>query len=223
MNVIKSNYEGNPHIGLFIFCNDVLCFVGNGFREDQRAEIAAALKVPLYPASMMGSPLVGLFMTGNNKVLFVPHRIEKNEFDYLNEICQKHQIRLVKIATNLTALGNNLLCNDHGCIANPDFSSTEIKEMQAALEQPVVKSTIASFEIVGSLARTTSHGLLVCEDVLPEEKKIIEECLQQKAVEGSINNSRYISSGVVANKYGGVICDQLFGAEILPIKDALFR
>src|SRR3989338_3909819 len=137
MNVARLNYEGNPHIGLFIFCNDKLCLIGSGFQEDQQQDIHRALGVPLYVVKVFGSNLIGLFVTGNNKGIVVPDMIEEVEFKQLSEICSKHDMTVTKIKSRLNALGNSLLCNDHGCIANPEFGTEEKREISHGLQVPV--------------------------------------------------------------------------------------
>ncbi len=223
MNVARLNYEGNPHIGLFIFCNDKLCIIGSGFRENQQEDIHRALGVPLYNAKILGSNLVGLFIAGNNKGLVVPEMIEENELKHISDICAQHDMTVTRVRSKLNALGNNIICNDAGGIINPEFSPEEKREISEGLHVPIENGTIASFQNVGSLARAASKGVLLAEDILPEEEEIIEKLLQCKVVTGSINNSPYISSGLVVNHKGYAISDQLFGGEVLSIKDAFFQ
>ena len=223
MKSAKISHEGNPNIGLFMFCNDKFCLLGKGFREEQKDDVQKSMAVPVYTCTVLGSNLVGIFIAGNNKAIVVPEQIEEHEFERIKKICDEHDVQVSKIKSNLNALGNNIVCNDQGALENPEFSEDAVNHIEKALEVNVQRSTIASFSNVGSLVRTTNEGALISEDALPEEKKILEKTLKCEAVSGTINNSRYISSGLVVNSNGCVISEDLFGGEVLYIKDAFFN
>ena len=79
MRVIKLDFEGNPNIGLFGFCNDSFCLLPKGLSKKTQNKIEKTLDVPCYNISIAGTSLIGAFIAGNNSKIIVPHIIFENE------------------------------------------------------------------------------------------------------------------------------------------------
>ncbi|MCK4670794.1 MAG: translation initiation factor IF-6 [Nanoarchaeota archaeon] len=217
MKAFKTNIDGNPNIGLFAFCNDKICLVGNRFTKPQIRKMEDVLGVHVEQISVAGTDLIGAFVAGNNKCILVPDLIFPEELEKLMKIKEIYgnAFDVKVIGTKLTALGNNILANDSGCLVNPDFPATQKKLIRQALGVKVVPGMIAEHNVVGSLGVAVNTGACVHEDVCPEEQGIIEKLLNVPVVSGTINRNPYVRSGVIVNSNGYVVGDQSKGDELL--------
>jgi translation initiation factor 6 (eIF-6) len=66
MHVLMTDINGNPNIGLYGFCNDNFCLLGNEVPEKKFKEIEDVLKVKCHRISIAGTSLIGVFVAGNN-------------------------------------------------------------------------------------------------------------------------------------------------------------
>ncbi|MBN2422741.1 translation initiation factor IF-6 [Candidatus Woesearchaeota archaeon] len=218
MHVLKANINGNPNIGLYCYCNDNFCLVPKGISKKLKKNFEEVLKVPVYEASMAGTFLLGVFIAGNENSILVPEIAYENELIEL----EKYKIKFKIINSELTALGNNLLCNNNSCIINPEYNTIAVKQIEDALDVPVKKGKINDLDIVGSLAKINDKYGLVHNEIKGFEKKFLQSNLKIKLSEGTVNfGSPYISSGLLCNKNGFIIGDSSGGPEIANADEAL--
>ncbi|PIN69545.1 translation initiation factor IF-6 [Candidatus Woesearchaeota archaeon CG11_big_fil_rev_8_21_14_0_20_43_8] len=211
-HILITNFNSNPNVGLYVFATDEYCLVGRDVPIKTIKEIEKVLSVPVHIVSICGTSLLGVFCAGNKKCLLIPSIAFESEMTKLDEL----GIRYSMIDTKLTALGNNILCNDKGAIVSHDFEESTVKQISLALGVPVVKSKISGLDIIGSLATLNSNGkCLIHHDIESFEKKLVEKNLGVICIEGTVNmGSPYISSGVVTNKNGFIIGSLSGGPEI---------
>ncbi|NQU78817.1 translation initiation factor IF-6 [Candidatus Woesearchaeota archaeon] len=218
MHVLKTNFNGNPNIGLYGFCNDKFCLLGIEVPAKEAKEVEKALHVPVHQLNICGTSLLGVFIAGNNHKILVP----EIAFDYELAILDKLGIEYEVIKTRLTALGNNLLCNDKGCLASQEFSADQKKRIRQALNVSLKPGTIADLDTVGSLGVLNSSGCAVHRDITDEEIQKIEDLLGVKCISSTVNmGSPYIRSGVLCNNNGFIIGDLSGGPEIVNIEEEL--
>jgi translation initiation factor 6 len=181
-------------------------------------ELERILNVPVHQITMCGTSLVGAFVTGNSKTLLVP----EIAFDYELAQLEKLGIDYTVIQAKLTALGNNLLCNDKGCLANPDFSADQKKSIRQALGTSLKPGKIAGLNTVGSLGALNSNGCVVHRDITRAETRFVEDLLGIRCFPSTINlSSPYIRSGLLCNDHGFIVGDASGGPEITNIDEAL--
>jgi translation initiation factor 6 len=154
MHVIKTSFRGNPNVGLYAYATDSYCLVGPEVPDHEYERIKATLEVPVHRATIAGTGLVGVFLAGNNKHLLVPHII----FDKEEALLKKLGIQYTVITTDLTALGNNILCNDFGCLVSSEYSEAERETIGKALGMKAKSFKIGELDIVGSCAAATTKG-----------------------------------------------------------------
>lgn len=218
MHIATANFQGNPNIGLFCFATDKYCLIPMSLPKKDRHEFEQALKVPLYEMKAVGTDLLGVFFAGNSDVLLVPEVMLKNELKELERL----GINYAVVPSDLTALGNNILLSEHGCIVNPEYEDKAIKFLEKTLKVSVKKGKISEFDIVGSLAVGTKKGLLVSADILDFESKFLHSNLKLKVTKGTMNfGSPYVKSAVVANSHGFIAGDASGGPEIQNADEAL--
>ncbi|NVM02061.1 MAG: translation initiation factor IF-6 [Candidatus Helarchaeota archaeon] len=214
--IIKQNFFGNTNIGVFSFATDDYCVIPEGLTKREIKSIEETLKVPSFTLNIAQAHILHTLSIGNKNGYLVPHTITDKEFSTI----QNHlNINIERVTTELTALGNNILCNDKAAIINPDFEKNQLKIIEDALGVEAVKGKILGPEepgIVGSQALCTNKGVLVHVDAADEILEWVGDVLGVEVDIGTINAGYpYIASGVVANSHGAVVGDDTTGPEIV--------
>jgi translation initiation factor 6 len=211
MHLIKTDFNGNFNVGLYAYATDDYCLIGQDVPSELIAEIEKALNVPIHRITIAGTGLLGVFLAGNKNCLLIPKITFNDEIEEIKKLKINYRI----IDTKLTALGNNILCNEKGCIINPDFGKTEEETIKEALKVPVKRGKIAGLSIVGALATINKKGCLLHRDAEDFEIEFIEDTLGLKVTTGTVNfGSPYIKSGILANSNGFIIGSVSGGPEI---------
>lgn len=211
MHLLKTDFNGNFNVGLYIYATDEYCLIGHDVPQELVKDIQETLKVPIHKITIAGTGLLGVFLAGNKNCLLIPKIAFSEEIEEIKKLKINYKI----IDTKLTALGNNILCNDNGCIINPDFGKTEETEIKEALKVPVKRGKIAGLVIVGALAAMNKKGCLLHRDAEDFEIQFIEDTLNIKVTTGTINfGSPYIKSGIVVNSNGFIVGSISGGPEI---------
>ncbi len=218
MHVLKTNFNGNPNIGLYGYCNNQYCLLGREIDVDIARQVSKVLDVPVHQLNMCGTSLLGVFLAGNSRKLLVP----EIAFDYELKTLDKLGIDYEVVQARLTALGNNLLCNDTGCLANPDFSAEQKKRIRQALGVSLKPGTIADLGTVGSIAVLNSRAGMIHRDVESAELQKVEELLDLRFHPSTINmGSPYLRSGLLCTDHGFVVGDTSGGPEIVNVDEEL--
>lgn len=223
MHIYQTNYQGNPYIGLFGFANDKVCLVGHGFNKHDIEKIGKALKVPVYQISICSTGMVGVFCAGNNNCLLLPSTAYDNEIKEIKKICKEVNMECKVISTELTALGNNILCNDKGALVNPDFSARVKKDIRQALNVTLHPGTIALHGITGSLCVTRKDKAIVTSGILESEQEELSVLLEiETFTNGTVNfGSQNVSSGLIVNSHGFIVGDMSTGVEMTTVDEGL--
>ena len=209
MHILPLNHEANPNIGLFCYATNSYCLVPKNFKW--KNEIQKTLNVPVIEINAAGTNLLGIFFSGNDKVLFVPEIMYENEIKTLKE----NNIHYEIINSRLTALGNNMIMNEHACIINEEYQEIVRKQIENSAQVIVKRGRISDLNTVGSFLAVNDKGFLVSENIFDYEMKFLERNLQVKGVRGTLNSgSVYIKSGVVVTNKGFLIGETSAGFEI---------
>lgn len=217
-HVLMTSFLGNPNVGLYAYASDNICLVGYMVPQKLHAKISEILKVPVRQTNLAGTSMMGVFCAGNSHSLLLPEIVFDDELKALD----RHGVKYSIVNTNLTALGNNILCNDHGAIVSPDFEEKAIRQIEQALKVKVERGTIAGLDIVGSLASVTNTRGLISIDATDEEVALIEKTLKVKLTRGTMGMGvPYISSSIVLNSNGFIVSDHSSGIEIADADEAL--
>lgn len=218
MHVYETNFHGNPNVGMYGFANDRFCLLGHDVPQKKVKKIEHVLKVPVYQITLCGTSMIGVFCNGNNKAIVLPEIVFSDELKALD----RHGIKYKVIKTRHTALGNNLLCNDNGCLANPDMGADSKKLIRQALDVPLKPGMIAGVETVGSVAIHNRHGCMIHRDAREFEIKFIKDLLKVDIHTGSVNmGNPYLGAGVICNSNGFVVGDASGGPEVVNIDECL--
>ncbi|MBR9677434.1 translation initiation factor IF-6 [Candidatus Woesearchaeota archaeon] len=218
MTTLIANVDGNPNIGLYAYATDEYCLVGKTVKKQVVQTIEKALKVPVHKISIAKSSLIGVLVNGNKNGLIVPQIIEKEELEDL----EKLGLKITVVNSKYTALGNNLIVNDNGIIASPDYDDETVKLIEKALKVKAITMTIADVEVVGSCLAHTKKGALIHSEAEESEVEQIEKILKVEIDWGTVNmGSPYIGAAIIANSNGVVVGDASGGPEINNAEQAL--
>ena len=207
---LRTNFYGDPNIGLYGFATDKYCFLGMEPQQKILQKIKESLKVNIITSSIAGTELAGLFVAGNSNGIILPKIVEDFEMKNLKKL----KLNLKVIESRETALGNLILCNDKGCLIAGQLKKYK-REISNVLGCEVEIGKIAGLDIVGSTAITSNTGCLCHREANEEEIKKIEEILKVRVDVGSVSyGSPFIKSGVIVNSKGIVFSEQTTGAEM---------
>jgi len=208
MEFKRLNFQGDPNIGLYSYATDKYCLLG--YSVEVKNKIKKLLNVDIKISTIAGTKFIGIFVAGNDNGIVLPKIVEKEELQKFKKIFPKVTV----IDSKETALGNLILCNNHGCIISKTLLKFK-KQIQEALGVPVITGEIAGFSIVGSVARATDKGCLCHRETTEKELKIIEKHLKVKADIGTVNyGTPYIKAGVIVNTKGIITSEQTTGPEL---------
>ena len=214
MHVLRTNFNGDPNLGLWGLSTDSFSIVGKNVNED----ISKVLKVPVIKATITNTNLIGIFAAANKSGLIVPKIIEEREIKFLRE---RLKINILVAKTRETCIGNLILANNKGCVIAKQLKPIK-KQISDCLGVSVEIGTVAGLNIVGSAALATDEGLLVHRNCSEEELKNLEDILKVKGDIGTANfGSPFIGSCIIANSNGVVISEQTTGPEIQRINEVL--
>lgn len=218
MKLYKTTMQGNPNVGLYGFCTDEYCLLAQEFTAEQVKKIEEVLRVPVYQIRIARTSLIGALVTGNKNVLLVPSIADESELFALKQLKLKYKV----IPSKVTALGNAILCNDHGALVSREYSADTKKIIRQALEVPLHPGEIATTEAPGSCVIHNKHAAVIHAFATGEQIQEVESLLGKKCVKGTVNfGSPYVRSGVIANSNGMVIGEASTGIEIENIYEVL--
>ena len=214
--IIKQNFFGNPNIGVFSFATDDYCLIPKGLTKRDIRSLGEVLKVPCYPINIAQAHIIHTLSIGNTNGFLVPYTITDEELSVLQKL---FEINISKVKTELTALGNNILCNDKAAIVNPDLESNQIKTIEDTLGVEVVRRKILEPKepgLVGSHALCTNKGVLVHVDATDEILEWLGEVLDVDVDIGTVNAGfPYPASGAIVNSHGAIVGEDTTGPEIV--------
>jgi translation initiation factor 6 len=217
-HVLIANFNANPNVGLYAFASDSFCLASYMVPEKLFQKLSEVLNVPLHRTNMAGTSMLGAFCAGNSHSLLIPPIAFDDELSVLKKAGIKFEI----INTHLTALGNNIICNDHGAIVSPELEDEAIKQIESALKVKAIRATIAALDNVGSLASVNNKYGIISIDSTDEEIKLIESHLKIKLTRGTLGMGLpYISSSLLLNSNGFIVSDRSSGIEIADADAAL--
>lgn len=215
MHVIKSHINGNPNIGLYGFATDKFCLVGNEVPEKLVKQIKEILQVPVFELNIAGTSLLGAFLAGNEDHLLLPKILFDSELNKIKEIAKEIGFEYHIIDTDMTALGNNIVCTKKGCLVNPELEENAKEQIEKALGMPIKEGKIANIPTVGSLVVCNSKGCAIHRDAEDFETEFVTDTLGINAETASVNmGNPFLKSGLLVNSNGFIAGETSGGPEI---------
>jgi len=210
---------GNPNIGVYLFTNNEIALVPKGVGSQIKKKIMDVLDVEVIEARISGSPLLGIFIAGNDRVIILPRIAKEGEVQHLKNLGLP-----VKTFSGLfTALGNVILANNKAALLHPELTNNEVLEITSLLGiERYLKGSVAGVPTVGSAAVITDRGGALHPDSSDEEIKNIEKLFNVHVDIATVNfGVAFIKTGLVANNHGALVGSKTTGPEIMRIMKAL--
>lgn len=218
LKVLKTSFRANPNVGQLLYVTDKFCLAGMEVPESEFAALEATLGVPVKRASVAGTGLLGVFLVGTNDSLLVPGIVFERELEFFKTL----GVKVTVFDTTFTALGNNIVCNDHGALASMDYTAAERAFIADALGVPVKQFGLGEITVIGSATIATNNGCLIHRSAEPFEEELASSTLKVPVTKGTVNmGSGFVKSGLVANSHGLVVGDTSGGPEIVNAEEAL--
>ncbi|RLG82173.1 MAG: translation initiation factor IF-6 [Thermoprotei archaeon] len=210
---------GTPNIGVFMFVNNKVALVPSGVEAQVKRKVADTLSVEVVEARVAASPLLGVFLTGNDRAILAPRIIRDEELNHLLEI----GLNVKVVDMKYTALGNLVLANNKAAIFYPYLEEDVVRTLSSHLGvERFTQGVIAKLPTVGSAAVITDRGGVVHPDAEDEELERLSKHFGVSLDIGTVNfGVAFIKTGLVANNYGVLVGERTTGPEIMRITRAL--
>src|SRR5438067_1601321 len=122
----------------------------------------------------------------------------------------------------LSAVGNNVLCNDQGAVVHPGYDDEAMGVIQEVLGVPVVRGTIAGIRTVGSVAVATNKGAVCHPHARPAEMDLLKSALRVPVMITTANyGAAQVGACIVANSHGAVVGSRTTPIELGRIEEGL--
>ena len=219
MVVIRTNFNGNPNLGVYAIATDKYVLVRFDLHQKTLEKLGDIFKVPILKVKIADSPIIGVFAVGNSNGILVPYFTSDSEIEIL-----KKELGVVveRVPSRMTALGNIILANDKGVVAHPGIERKAIKVIEDVLDVEVVCGKIYRLPLVGSMSVATNKGAIVHPMASDEELEWLSSVLKVPVDIGTVNHGGpFVGAGMIANSYGAATGLPTTGPELLRIERAL--
>jgi len=219
MHVDRLSFAGNPNVGMYAFATDSFVLLGYSVTQIEADAVSAILQVPVIRANICGTSLIGVFVAGDNDVLFVPDLLFANEEQVLSQL----PIKVVKVPTKNTALGNNIIYQKGVLIVPEEFEESAIDAIKSQVPvTKLIRMDVADTTVVGSCVVCSNKGALVHDKMSDAHCEQLKKALQIPVTRGTINyGSSYVRSGIICNSHGFIVGKTSAGTEITNADEAL--
>jgi len=209
----------SPNIGIFLKANDKVVLVPKGIAGSKAEKIATDLDVSACHTSVGGTRLLGPLLAMNGKGVLASRMLEDFE---MHEISSKTGLKVTRLESKLTAIGNLVAANDHGAVVSPVLERHAVEQVEAALGVSAHTMTIAEYSQVGAMIVATNRGAAVSPRASEEEGEAIAKALNVDVSASSVNGGiPFPASGVVANSMNAIAGYVTTGPELVFLTRAL--
>lgn len=217
MSVERLDFLGNPSIGVYSLAREKHVLVPLGLPPKTQKTMERTLEAKAVEAKICQTTLLGIMIVGNSNAILVPYLASDEEIEFLQNSLD---VKVSRLTTNLTALGNIILANDHGAIVHPKLREITMKSIESVLGVKVVAGKIGGSGLVGSSAIATNKGALASSRATDEELDRISDVLGVPTSVGSVNRGvTYVRSGLIVNSHGAVAGGDTTGPELDRIEE----
>jgi translation initiation factor 6 len=212
-HILKTSIASNTYVGLCGFATDTFCLVGFSTPQKTIDELKQTLQVPVYPISIAGTALVGVFVTGTSEHILVPHIIYDDELATLKKLLPQVQFHVID--SRHTALANIFCFHQKALLYSKVVEKTVIDSLQTFISQPLIKTDIADCEVPGSCIVFGKNGALIHPLAPDAQLDEFEKLFGVPFTKSTVNwGSPYVKTGIIANKNGFVIGHTSSGPEV---------
>ncbi|MBR9702962.1 translation initiation factor IF-6, partial [Candidatus Woesearchaeota archaeon] len=194
MHITKGAINGHPNVGLFGFVTHGQFLCGAKLRTKQRKLFEEVLGAKYRRVRIAGTDLPGVMLVGNSKRMLIPGIV----FDMEIDIIDQAEIPYAIFNTQLTCLGNNIVCNDDGAVVSTEFSEGEVKKISELLGVPVAQSDIAGLTTPGAVIVVHGTKAIIHKDASEAEVKLVEKTLKVDVSPATVNlGGSHLRAGIL--------------------------
>jgi translation initiation factor 6 len=217
LSVERLDFLGNPSIGVYSLVREKHVLVPLGLPVKTKRTMERVLRAEAVEAKICQTTLLGIMIAGNSNAMLVPYLASDEEIEFLQNSLG---VKVSRLTTNLTALGNIVLANDHGAIVHPKLREATMKSIESILGVRVVAGRIGGTGLVGSSAVTTNKGALASSRATDDELDKMSDVLGVPTSVGSVNRGvTYVRSGLIVNSHGAIAGGETTGPELDRIEE----
>jgi len=165
--------------------------------------------------SIAGTRIIGAMMVMNSNGILVPATALDEEIRILR---QASGLRVERLKTKFTAIGNLISSNDKGAIISPLFENEVLEQVQDVLGVPTNSMTVGGYVQIGSAIVATNLGAAVHPKATDEEIKNISDILKVPVEPVTVNGGiPFLSYGMLANSKSVIVGSPTSGPELVMI------
>lgn len=208
----------SANIGIFLKTNNDYCLVPRGLAPTKCEKIASLLRLQTLPISVAGSRLLGPLAVMNNKGILLSRLAEDEELETLHSTTG---LKVGRLLSRFTSVGNLIAANDHGAIISDVFGDKSAKTIESVLQVPTQRMRISSFVQIGAMVSPTNTGAVVYPSTSEAEINLIRKSLNVEPEPATVNGGvPFVSSGFVGNSKSILVGNQTRGGELVIISRA---
>ncbi|MFQ6076398.1 MAG: translation initiation factor IF-6 [Candidatus Bathyarchaeia archaeon] len=219
MGIVLLDLMGSPNVGAYILTTDSYIILPPIVPESKISRIKETLNGEVVCTNVGGFSIIGALAAANSNGVVLPHYTTDDEIKAIRSVVD---INVDRIECRMTALGNLVLANDLGAIADARLLREPgvAEEVEDVLGVEVVPGEIAVLPYVGSLAVATNHGVLAHPMLKEEERERLFEVLKVPIDVGTVNQGvPFVKSGLLVNSHGAIAGSLTTGPEIFIISN----
>lgn len=212
-----ADFGGSNFLGIYGTASDSIALIPPNASRQFSSQVERLLQVRVLNTTIAGTNLVGALSRMNANGLVTSGFTTQGEASRLRK-----EVNLLTLADRFNAIGNNLVANDRGALANPDMSNKSVKQISEVLGVETVKGTVAGLKTVGSVCVANNYGVLCHPEISDDELKLLEDVLKVKAKIGTASYGvPFVGACLLSNSKGGLTGSDTTPIELGRIEDAL--
>ncbi|MFA5108876.1 MAG: translation initiation factor IF-6 [Candidatus Micrarchaeia archaeon] len=219
MAVYKTNFDGNPFIGLYARASDELTLIPKSSPDKFATRAQEVLGGRIFRASVASSPYLGVYFAINS------NGIVSSPFMHKEELAEIKKLGLNVLVINeggFSAVGNNICCNDNGAIVNEEMPPEIVKQIADVLGVEAVRMPLAGYKTVGMMAAATNKGWIAHNRINEKEAAALESIFKVKGMNATLNaGTAMVGLAVVANSKAALVGETTTGFETGRAEQAL--
>jgi len=216
LGIYRYDIYKSPNIGLFAKINDRIMILPFGVPSTKTTKLLDYLQIDEKVfGSIAGTRIIGAMMVMNSNGILVPATALDEEIQILR---QASGIRVERLKTKFTAIGNLISSNDKGAIISPLFENEVLEQVQDVLGVPTNSMTVGGYVQIGSAIVATNLGAAVHPKATDEEIKNISDILKVPVEPVTVNGGiPFLSYGMLANSKSVIVGSPTSGPELVMI------
>ncbi len=199
--IVLMEFEGNPNIGLHMVANDKVCLLGKRIPDKYTKQVEETIQVPVEKISILGTDLVGVFLSMNNEFLITPD-LPDEELKVLQDLCEKYDLKLITLDHTINTFGNAICLSEDRVIIYEGLKNLKTK-IGKETKLKVSLFNHKTYSYPGSVIRSFKKKYFISHEL---DETHVKDFVDEIGGVGSINSgSAYISSGIIGNSKGLII------------------